>query len=184
MSFFPLKKLPRYECLLRAAEEHPELDPSACEAFLNLLRAGDEAFQTSAVHFMKRGLSPGGFMVLMLLNNRHQCEEGAIRTTPAALADWAGVTRATMTGLIDTLERDRLVRRRPAPTDRRMMLVDLTPRGREVLRQIVPGHFRRMAEFMAPLGEGERKTLVHLLQKLCEQLGRVGARAPSSAHAA
>ncbi len=41
----------------------------------------------------------------------------------------AGVTRATMTGLIDTLERDGLVMREPDPVDRRMMFVQLT-RGR------------------------------------------------------
>ena len=42
MPFLLLKDLPRYECLLEVAKEFPELDPSACEAYLNLLRTGDE----------------------------------------------------------------------------------------------------------------------------------------------
>ena len=44
MPYLLLKDLPRYDCLIQAAREFPDLDPSATEAFLNLLRAGDDAF--------------------------------------------------------------------------------------------------------------------------------------------
>jgi len=36
MAHLMLKELPRYECLLEAAENFPELDPSAIEAVLHL----------------------------------------------------------------------------------------------------------------------------------------------------
>ena len=36
MPYLLLKDLPRYECLLEAAKEFPDLDPSAAEAFLHL----------------------------------------------------------------------------------------------------------------------------------------------------
>jgi DNA-binding MarR family transcriptional regulator len=166
MSLFPLKNLPRYECLQKAAEEYPDLDPSACEAFLYLLRAGDRAFQMSAAHFAKHRISPGGFMVLMLLLNRPHCEGGGFRSTPAELAEFAGVTRATMTGLVDTLEREKLVKRQADIDDRRMMTVHVTARGRKVMRGVLPGHFQRMASLMAPLAPIERNTLVRLLAKL------------------
>ena len=42
MPLLMLKDLPRYDCLLEAARSFPDLDPSACEAFLNLLRAGSK----------------------------------------------------------------------------------------------------------------------------------------------
>jgi len=42
MPHLMLKDLPRYECLLEGAKKFPELDPSACEAYLNLLRTGDD----------------------------------------------------------------------------------------------------------------------------------------------
>jgi DNA-binding MarR family transcriptional regulator len=176
-SLFPLKNLPRYECLLRAAHELPGLDPSACEAYLHLLRAGHEAFQMSAGHFAKHRISQGGFMVLMLLLNRTRLD-GSFRSTPAELAELAGVTRATMTGLVDTLERDGLVKRQPDPADRRMMTVHLTPRGRECLRRILPGHFQRMKELMSPLSEADRRNLVRLLHKLVQ---RTSAAEPRSA---
>lgn len=164
MPLLLLKELPRYECLLEAAKEFPDLDPSACEAFLNILRAGDTAFQMGESYFASHNITPGRFAVLMLLLQKSKaCPQTG---TPAELAEMSGVTRATMTGLIDTLERDGLVRREPDPTDRRMMAVDLTTKGVALMHEILPGHFKRIAEAMAPLNEAERKTLVRLLAKI------------------
>ena len=102
-----LKDLPRYECLLEAAKEFPDLDPSACEAFLHLLRAGDESARVIETQLARHNITQGRFSVLMILLNR--CAGEAQSLGPAELADAAGVSRATMTGLIDTLERDGLV---------------------------------------------------------------------------
>jgi DNA-binding MarR family transcriptional regulator len=168
-----LKNLPRYECLLEAAQQFPDLDPSACEAFLHVLRAGDEAFHGCDEYMAAHNLSQGRFTVLMLLMDKGG--EVPHTSTPAGLADLAGVARATMTGLIDTLEKDGLVRREPDPVDRRMMSVSLTQRGRDVLRQVLPEHFQRMAALMRPLSIPERKTLVHLLSKI---LGQAAAMKP------
>jgi len=178
MPFLMLKDLPRYECLLEAAKEFPDLDPSAAEVFLNLLRAGDEVFGVVEHNFTRQGLSQGRFGVLMLLWRSALAQErtgtggGCLPAgplTPAELAEAAGVTRATMTGLIDTLERDGLVRRESDPSDRRMMPVKLTAKGRKLLEEMLPGHFRLMAEIMRPLSEVERKTLVRLLNKILQQ---------------
>jgi DNA-binding MarR family transcriptional regulator len=164
MPLLMLKDLPRYECLLEAVRRHPDLDPSACEAYLNLLRAGDEAYRRSEVFFAEHNMSPGRFTVMMLLYDK--IAGNPIPQTPADLAEMSGVTRATITGLVDTLEKDGLVTRRHDSGDRRMMLVHLTPKGHAMLQEILPGHFKQMATQMAPLSEHERKTLVRLLNKL------------------
>ncbi len=164
MPLLMLKDLPRYECLLEAVRRHPYLDPSACEAYLNLLRAGDEAYRRSEAFFAEHNMSPGRFTVMMLLYDK--IAGNPIPQTPADLAEMSGVTRATITGLVDTLEKDGLVTRRHDSGDRRMMLVHLTPKGHAMLQEILPGHFKQMAAQMAPLSEHERKTLVRLLNKL------------------
>jgi len=167
MPFLLIKNLPRYECLIEAAKLFPDLDPSATEVFLHLLHAGDEASHVVETHLAEHGISQGRFMVLMLLlNNLSDCPHPR---TPAALADLSRVTRATMTGLIDTLERDGLVKREPDRDDRRMMSVTLTVKGRALLEKILPRHFQRMAELMQRLTETERKTLVQLLTKITHQ---------------
>lgn len=164
MPLLLLKDLPRYECLLEAAKLFPALEPSACEVFLHLLRTGDEAFRVTEEHFHLRGLSQGRFTVLMLL-----CDKTCGQThtlTPAQLAEKAGVTRATMTGLIDTLERDGMVTRRPDLDDRRQLSVELTTKGLNFLNQILPEHFRRISVLLSALSENERRTMVRLLGKI------------------
>lgn len=159
-----LKDLPRYECLLEAVRRYPDLDPTACEAYLYVLRAGDEAYRRSEAFFTEHAITPGRFTVLMLLFDK--LSGLSLPQTPAELAEKAGVARATITGLVDTLERDGLVTRTHDSGDRRMMLIHLTPKGQETLEGILPRHFKQMAEQMAPLTEHERKTLVRLLAKL------------------
>lgn len=166
MPMLMLKDLPRYECLLEAAREFPDLDPSATEVFLNLLRTGDEAFRVVEAHLAQHQITHGGFSVLMALWGCGQRDKRVAKLSPAALAERTGVTRATMTGLVDTLERDGLVRRMPDQHDRRMMIVDLTPKGEQRLKGILPNHFRQMAWLMAPLAEDERKIFVSLLTKV------------------
>jgi len=167
MPLLMLKDIPRYECILEAALQFPDLDPSACDAYLNLLRAADQVYHARETSLARHDLSQGRFTVLMLLLDK--AKNRAIPRTPAELAESAGVTRATMTGLIDTLERNGLVKREPDPVDRRMMSVHLTARGQEVLREVLPGHFQWMAALMRPLSENERKTLVRLLTKVSQR---------------
>jgi DNA-binding MarR family transcriptional regulator len=183
MPLLLLKDLPRYECLLEASREFPDLDPSATEAFLHLLRTGDEAFRVIESNLTKFEISQGRFGVLMALatncrqpdaaerlakaletNREHRVGDPCL--TPAELAERTAVTRATMTGLIDTLEKDGLVTREPHPQDRRMMSVKLTDRGAQLLSRILPEHFRLMAWLLEPLDETERKTLLALLTKI------------------
>lgn len=180
-----LKDLPRYECLLEAAKEFPDLDPSAAEAFLHLLHTSDEVFAISDRSLAGHNISHGRFGVLMLLWRSVQ-PKGAMLIgaepciagprTPAELADAAGVTRATMTGLIDTLERDGYVKREPDPVDRRQMSVLLTARGEKFLLEFLPGHFKAIAGIMGTLTEAERKTLVRLLIKVQQQAAALSPR--------
>jgi DNA-binding MarR family transcriptional regulator len=164
MPLLMLKDLPRYDCLIQAAEHCPTLQPSACDAFLNLLRTGDDVF--SVVHRFLSGhdISQGRFTVLMLLGM--ECGGEDRDATPATLADEAGVARATMTGLIDTLEKDRLVVREPDAKDRRTIRVRLTAQGEALLKGILPDYFQCVADILRPLSETERKQLVRLLQKI------------------
>lgn len=177
MPLLMLKDLPRYECLLQAAQRYPSLDPSATDAFLNLLRTGDAVFASEAKFLADRGISQGRFTVLMLLNrgcNHH--------FTPASLAEASGVTRATMTGLLDTLEKDHLTNRESDPRDRRTIHVTLTPKGKTLIDSLLPDYFRCVAEIIQPLDEVERTMLVGLLHKIQQGLApREPAEEPFSA---
>ena len=53
----------------------------------------------------------------------------------ADLADTLGVTPRAVTTLVDALEGEELVRRRPHPTDRRITMIDITGDGARVEQQ-------------------------------------------------
>jgi DNA-binding MarR family transcriptional regulator len=143
------------------AKAFPELDVNSVETCLAFLETTVDVHTALDVHFGRHGLSMGKFTLLMQL---FHAEEK--RLTPSECAERAGVTRATITGLLDGLERDELVKRQPDPRDRRMLQVELTKKGRSLLAQMLPDHFCRTTALMANLTDAEQKTLVDLLAKL------------------
>lgn len=67
------------------------------------------------------------------------------------LAAWAGMSAPSMLALVDELELQGLVERRPDPTDRRAKLISLTPagweaiqEGRRIIEQIEADYARRI----------------------------------------
>ncbi|OYW26990.1 MAG: hypothetical protein B7Z51_09460 [Methyloversatilis sp. 12-65-5] len=85
------------------------------------------------------------------------------RVAPITLAQKAGVTRATMTGLLDGLERDGLVLRVFDTADRRRLTVRLLPAGQAVLDAVMPDYYRRVRTVMAGLDEEQRGALRAML---------------------
>src|SRR5215471_15175115 len=155
------KDIPKHEALKALAGRYPNLDPSAIEACVALLRVGSEMFGAFKQHFARHGTSQGRFIILMLLNL-----DPERRVSPSELAEMSRVTRATVTGLLDRLETDGLVQRVPLAEDRRSYSICLTPKGRSFMDGMLPDHFRRMAALMSGLTESERKSLVEILFKV------------------
>src|SRR2546421_10201572 len=72
------------------------------------------------------GLSEGRFQILVRL--KHQPSG---RFAMGELAEMLDVSPRTVTGLVDNLERDGLVKRVDDPSDRRSVYAELTEQGRE-----------------------------------------------------
>ena len=157
-----LRDLPRYEMLQEKAKRYPDLDAGAVEATLVLLRVASDVLEGFGAHFARNGTSQGRYMVLMMLD-RPCVAEGM---SPSELADKLGVSRATVTGLVDGLERDGLVTREGHPEDRRAFCIQLTEKGKQFLAALLPDHYRRVAGLMAHLDTEERRQLVALLAKV------------------
>ena len=170
MTMLLLKEVPKYECLLESSKRYPELDPSAMEAFLHLMRTSTELTEAFGALHARHNISHGRFIVLMLLNRDPEKP-----VNPADLADRANVTRATITGLIDTLERDGFVKREHTLDDRRMMLVRLTAEGRGYFNKILPDYFRQVASVMSHLTVADRKALVTLMGKIQQTMPAIRA---------
>jgi DNA-binding MarR family transcriptional regulator len=159
-------RFPSFDAIRHLAGRYKEVDKTAVETFYATLRVATHLTTGSESYFQKVGLSHSRFKVMMCLFVRG-CEKGQ---SPAALADYLNVKRATITGVLDTLESDGSIERLPDPEDRRGLIVRLTDKGRAWLDEFLPGHYQRMADSMEHLTNDERRMLVSLLSKFDEGL--------------
>lgn len=153
-----LRDLPTTAVLSKFADRYPEADISAISSFLFLLRVATDLSLALDACLSKHGLLQGRWWVLILLMR----EENTL-STPSMLADKAGVTRATMTGLIDGLAQSNLVERIFDKDDRRSIQIKLTPSGQAKLDDVMPDYYRRLRLCMQGLNEEQRTQLNHML---------------------
>jgi DNA-binding MarR family transcriptional regulator len=74
---------------------------------------------------------------------------------------------ATIKGVIDRLTQRKFTVVRADTKDGRLLIVDLSKKGREVVKLAIPLALRISAETLSPLKNGERAALLKLLRRLC-----------------
>lgn len=89
-----------------------------------------------------------------------------------ALSRLLGTTPHNVTKLTDGLEEDGLVARGPDDSDRRVVLLAVTAKGREAQRQLAQVHAEAVAAAFADLSDAELDQLVSLLDRLREAMRR------------
>jgi DNA-binding MarR family transcriptional regulator len=88
------------------------------------------------------------------------------RRSPGALAKRLDLTTGAMTNRLDHLEEAGFVRRLPDPDDRRGVIVELTPEGREVWEKAVGAQGKKEAFVASGLTKAEQKQLNGLLRRM------------------
>ena len=158
-----MEKLPKHEMMRRRAQEYINADDDTMETYWLFFQVARQILSTFQSRLERYGLSDGKMVILLLL--RHAPNN---TLTPSELAERCEVTRGTITGLLDGLERSGLITRKNHPEDRRMLTVQLTEQGLAFIDEIVPKHFRRFGEMIkrADLSKDEQQQLVTILKKI------------------
>jgi DNA-binding MarR family transcriptional regulator len=144
----------------RIAQLEPDADRDAMAVVFNLIRLANVvvADVETSVH-RPRGLSWAGFRILFALWIAGPIE-------PRALARLAAVTRASISSVLNTLERRELVERRRESADRRVVTVLLTAKGRRAVASAFRAHHARERAWLAALSPAEVDNLAALLHRL------------------
>jgi DNA-binding MarR family transcriptional regulator len=143
-------------------DEYPDASGLATECFANLCQAGDLLMELHNRQSREEyQLSPSARQVLAVV------EGAGTPLEPSVIAERLLVTTGTMTSVLDTLEKRRLIRRMPHPDDRRKVLVDITDDAHAILDELLPSlHARERDVIRAALSTREQRELLRLVAKV------------------
>lgn len=137
---------------------HPHL--AQLRLCFQLLALSSAIDRDCATRLAPHGLSEGRFVVLFLLHGA-----GGM-LPPHELAERAGVTRATISGLLDGLQRDGLLQRHSDAEDGRRLQIVLTARGRRLADELFDQHTQWIGGLFNGLDSSEQAQLSLLLEKV------------------
>jgi len=86
--------------------------------------------------------------------------------TPSELAEWTQTERHNITALVDRMKRDGLVTTERHSSDKRLVNIILTDKGREVLNQAMPVARKIVNHVMSSLTEADAALLEKELRVL------------------
>ena len=166
--------LERYAAARRLISRVPGADPEAIDTCLCLWRFSEELSASFEAFYAAHRLSSArGHVLVQLLEAEHGL-------TPAQLAERAGTTPPSMTGVLRSLEREGLVRRRALSADRRSQCVLLTAAGRRRIEALLPAMSERLTQLAGALRPSERKAMLAGSRRLWECARSLSARLPAA----
>ena len=142
------------------SERYPGASSKATETAMNLVRTSDLLIKRIADLVQPFDLTPSSGLVLGILADLEE------PLPPNKIAERLIISRASVTSLIDSLERRGYVRRAPHATDRRLLLIELTDGGRQVAHDFRLLVHQHQKTWMAVLTEQEQDQLIDTLHRI------------------
>jgi DNA-binding MarR family transcriptional regulator len=141
-------------------ERYPDSSAKATECVMNLILTADLLEKRITSLLLPFHLSPATGLVLSIL------ADSETPVSPNNIADRLIISRASVTSLLDSLEKRGFVKRQPHLSDRRMILVELTDSGRQAANRFRPIVHQHQKLWLNALDEGEQEQLIETLQRL------------------
>ena len=150
----------------RVADLVPGVDLQAMAVVFNLVRLANRVVQDLELEVHRgAGWSWAGFRVMFTILVAGELE-------PREISRLSGVSRASVSSVLNTLERDGFVERVRESTDRRLVTVRLTETGRRELLDVYRSHNRRELEWVSELTDKEQTVLSGFLRRLLARPAR------------
>jgi DNA-binding MarR family transcriptional regulator len=119
-----------------------------------------QAFSSYSETFVRQyQLTPAQFDVIATLGNTNGLTMGEI-------GEKTLITKGTLTGVVDRLEKKNLISRNVPPDNRRSIIVQLTHEGMTLFEQVFPAHLADIQAHLSALEPTEMELLQVLLKRL------------------
>ena len=142
-------------------QRYPEFYLPSVQVILDLIYTYDVSSTHLARRIAKYGLSLSAFNLLMILTR-----SGKEGCRLSEIGELLLVSRANITGLMDSLEEKALVERVTDSRDRRARVARITRAGEALLESLLPGHYVELRRICSALSNQEKSQLCELLTKL------------------
>ena len=86
-------------------------------------------------------------------------------STPTELARYTGLTTGSTTAMLDRLEKAKFIKRKPNPTDRRGVLIEVTKKTAETFGPMVAGVQKALNELVASYSAKELAPIADFLSR-------------------
>ncbi len=124
------------------------------------LRKIIRAIDINSRELVKRvGLTGPQLLILMEVAARKE-------STPGQIANAVSLSQATVTGILDRMQKRGLLTRRRSENDKRRMIVRLTDEGQELIRHAPPIMQEAFVERFNSLNEWEQMMILSAVQRL------------------
>lgn len=148
--------------LAQWATERPDLETTAMGVFGRIQRIARIAGDTQERAYAAYGIGRPEFDVLATLRR----SGSPYQLSPGALAASMMLSTGGTTARLDRLEKAGLVARSPDPSDRRAILVRLTPQGHAIADQAVTAGLTEQQRLLSHLSADRQAQLDELLREL------------------
>jgi MarR family 2-MHQ and catechol resistance regulon transcriptional repressor len=135
---------------------------------MNLIYTCDVVAANSARKMGAFGITRAGFSVLMILSRSQlkACKQNEISQLML-------VSRANITGLVDSLVHLGLVERTNDPHDRRVNLIRIMPKGEKLLEDLLPGYYKNVQDICSVFTVEEKKKFCEHLKRLRDRINEI-----------
>lgn len=130
-------------------------------SLLGIVQAGMWLQRDMENYLKEYDISYGRFSILMAL-----FEAETNMTNGKSLALKSGVSKTTISKMLDKLIDDKLIKSNTSSIDKRSIEYELTESGKGKLKNIIPGYLKRMRIIGSNISIEEKKHLINILNKI------------------
>ncbi|GIO23334.1 MarR family winged helix-turn-helix transcriptional regulator [Oceanobacillus sp. J11TS1] len=134
-------------------------DNSSLKAFVITMKASKALEEVTKKDIKKHGMRASDFAILEALYHKG-------RQTIREISESVLISTGSITYVIDKLEKKELLIRTHCSEDRRVVYLEITDSGKQIMDDIFPKHQQVIEELFNDIPENDKKTVIEVLKKV------------------
>lgn len=140
-------------------------DNLSLKSFVVILKASKTLEELVKRDIAGHGMKMSDFAILEALYHKG-------RQTIKQISEAVLINTGSITYVIDKLEKNNLLRRTNCKDDRRVIYIEITKKGNDLMNEIFPEHQRQIEEIFADVSDEDKKVLIETVKTVGKRAGK------------